>query len=286
MRVPASIADCIRSRVASTRAHGKLGPMRHGGGDRGRATEAEAWTSGRCWLREEGALDLWSIDLEVARARSSDQAVLSDAERARRDRLLVPEKARQFALARAALRDILSLYAGQEPSCLALATGEHGKPLLVGRPEIVFNLSHSGNRALLGVVLTARSKPVRLGVDVEEIRGRRPLDGIAKRFFAAAEHAVYRQASDAGRVALFYRAWTRKEAYLKAWGTGLTFSSRRFVVDLEPGPGRHLLSTEMPGDDEVEKWWFGDLRSVTGYAAAYCLEGDDRGVRRWLHGAG
>jgi 4'-phosphopantetheinyl transferase len=171
---------------------------------------------------------------------------------------------------------LLGPYTGREPASLEIRTGAHGKPELAGSGAS-FNLSHSGDLALLAVALG----DLQLGIDVEESRPTRPLDRMADRFFSAAEASAYAMLPASERVASFYRLWTRKEAYLKAWGTGLTFSSRRFSLSLEPGSGALLSHTEMRSDDDASAWWFEELEPGPGFAAAVCWRGARRAVRRF-----
>ena len=65
----------------------------------------------------------------------------------------------------------------------------------------------------------------------------------------------------------------------KAWGTGLSFSSRRFELSLGQGPGRLLEATEMAGDDDPASWWFEDLDPHPHFAAAVCWQGEPRVLR-------
>jgi 4'-phosphopantetheinyl transferase len=261
---------------------------------------AAAWGSSAVWSRPApGTVDLWRVDLA---APQGEPELLDAAERARAERFLVDSPRRQFARARAALRRVLGRALGVAPLDVRFEIGPHGRPSLARDAHaaavaagVDFNLSHSGTMALIGVAFPgAGSGPgsdagavFQLGVDVEEERANRPLDRLAERFFAPPEVEQYRALDASERVAAFYCGWTRKEAYLKAWGTGLTFSSRRFVVDLvapaggAPGAGGELLrSTEMPGDDR-SGWRFVDLRLAPAYPGALCVRGPLREVRRF-----
>ncbi len=215
-------------------------------------------------------VDLWIVDLDQAAVRPE---WLSAEEHARIDRLLVADKASQLARSHTALRGVLARYAGVHPADLRFELGEHGKPSLLDI-DLDFNLSHSDAVAVIAV-----ARRLTLGVDVERVCPDRPLDGMAERFFSAAEHSVFAALPLAQRVEAFYRAWTRKEAYVKALGTGLTFSSRRFTVALTAAGGRLLLTTEMP-EDRAERWWFEDLL-LPGYQVAICWPAARRRLRRF-----
>lgn len=223
----------------------------------------------------ENLLDLWEIDL--ARPISeSDRDLLSAEETAKADRIIVEQKRRQSYRARSELRRILGLYLERDPRELAFAYGEHGKPRLAlspagGSGPLCFNLSHSGDVAIVAVIL---GRPeLELGVDVEQARPGRGFTDIAESFFAPDEVAVFRRLPEAEQRAAFYRAWTRKEAYLKAIGTGLSFASTRFSISFGRGEPPRLLSTQREGDSPA-RWRMIDLRCPPGYAGAACWDGE------------
>lgn len=230
-----------------------------------------------------GVIDLWQIDL--ARPISeSDRAMLNTEETAKADRIIVEPKRRQSYRARSELRRILSLYLGTDPRELCFVYGEHGKPALAlgptGEPApLCFNLSHSGDVALVGVIL--ERPQLQLGVDVEEARPGREFASIAESFFAPDEVSVFRRIPAAEQPAAFYRAWTRKEAYLKAIGTGLSFSSTAFSISYGRDEEPQLLRTTRLGD-EARRWRMIDVPCPSGYAAAACWDGEALGLRRFF----
>lgn len=232
----------------------------------------ERWRPAREWTPpSEDVIDVWRFDLSV---RDEDWDVLSPDEAQRARRIVVPAKAEQKAAARAHLRRILARYLDVDPGSLRFEYGEHGKPALSRDAAPAFNLSHSGSVGLLGV-----AHGVRIGVDVEYAERGRAFSAIAKRFFSRAESADLDALPEPEHPLAFYRAWTRKEAYLKAWGTGLTFPSDRFTIHYTDGPGR-LVATDMPGDDPAA-WRFADVDAGPAYAGAICFEGAERVIRWW-----
>jgi len=225
------------------------------------------WTPG-----PDDVIDVWHLDLTI---REEDWALLSADETERAKRIVIAEKRDQQASARAHLRRILARYVDTDPEGLTFEYGTHGKPELAHHQEPRFNLSHS--RA---VGLVAVTQGVRIGVDVEYRRENRRLSDIANRFFSVAESSALSELAPDARATAFYRAWAMKEAYLKAWGTGLSFASNRFTIDyVGEGTGR-LVRTEMPGDDPAD-WRFEDVHLEDGYAGAICFEGVERPLRRW-----
>jgi 4'-phosphopantetheinyl transferase len=217
----------------------------------------------------EGEIHLWSIPLdppahlldELGRSLSPDEW-----ERARRFRFEIHR--RRFIAGRGSLRALLAAYLGERPAALAFAYGDRGKPDLAGDPWLRFNLSHSEDLGLLGLV---RGRP--LGVDVEYRKEMSDLEQIASRFFSASENADLARVPTAGKKEAFFNCWTRKEAYLKAVGVGLAAPLDSFVVTLVPGEEPRMLSLE--GDRErAARWFYHHLEPAPGYVGALAIEGE------------
>lgn len=115
------------------------------------------------------------------------------------------------------LRRVLARYLGKDPARIALRVGDHGKPALAAAdPPLRFNLSHSGDRALVAVTLGHE-----VGVDIERIRERRDLARLAGRALDREAADAVRAAPPGARAATFYAAWVRREAMAKCFGVGL-----------------------------------------------------------------
>jgi len=182
------------------------------------------------------------------------------------------QKDRQrFIVARGLLRTLLSLYLDKEPNQLRFCYSEHGKPALVtisGQTALNFNLSHSD-----GLALYAVTRGRKIGIDVERVRVVLEYDQIAARFFSPTENAVLRALPAKIKHEAFFHCWTRKEAYIKARGEGLSLPLHQFDVSLAPGEQAQLLNTK--GDPhEAFRWSLQDLRPASGYVAALAVEGD------------
>lgn len=234
--------------------------------------EAQAfapWRPGEALAPLADDLHLWAV--RVDSLTPADLARLSPKERARADRIRIESKRVQQAAARSALRQILGAYLGLSAQEVKFEYGEHEKPAVLG--PLSFNLSHSGVWAIIGVM----SRGV-IGVDVERAEDGREFALISERFFSAPERDYLLAQGEAQRGPAFYRAWTRKEAYLKAWGTGLTFASSRFCIDYAAGQAGAVLWTEMPGDDP-KRWHFVDLRLGPDYPGAICCDPKPKVVR-------
>ena len=168
---------------------------------------------------------LWSLTTDAAEdARLS--AHLSPDEAARADRFVDPAHGVAYRAGRGRMREVLAGYLSQLPSELAFTYNPQGKPSLPNGPA--FNLSHAGGFAALGVVPTGE----RIGVDIEAFRAVE--DGVAQRFFAAAEYSELSDLPEDQWAAGFFRCWTRKEAIVKGYGPGLSMSLSDFEVSLRP----------------------------------------------------
>ena len=233
----------------------------------------EPWRPAHEWRpTPDNVIDVWRFVLEV---QEHDWAILTPEEVQTAQRIVIDEKRDRKASSRAHLRRILARYVGAEPQDVKFTYGEHGKPMLAERDEPRFNLSDSEAQGLVAVSVGGR-----IGVDLEFAREGRSFTEIADRFFSPVESAALRRLRVEARPAAFYRAWTRKEAYLKAWGTGLSFSSARFTLDYVADGGGSLLATEMPGDDPA-RWRFEEVELGPDYTGAICFEGPDRPIRWW-----
>jgi len=158
-------------------------------------------------------IDLWRIDLASEIDVAAD--LLSDAERARSAKFVRARDRARYVRAHVALRTILSAYGAGDASEIEIETGAEGKPFVGGSP-IHFNLSHSGDCAVVALTLDGA-----IGVDIEERRERGDYMELARRFFSAAEICDLALESGAERPLAFLTCWTRKEALLKATGAGL-----------------------------------------------------------------
>ena len=154
------------------------------------------------------------------------------------------------------LSRLLSLYTGQPEKSIQLAKSEHGKPFLPDS-DLQFNLSHSVDLALYAF---ARGRDV--GVDVERESRKVKAIEIAERFFSESEREYLRQLPEEQLPVAFLRTWTRKEALLKALGTGIAGGLSRFSVAPEV---ERAFDLPVPGAPEWSLW---DLPAGEGYAGA------------------
>lgn len=199
------------------------------------------------------------------------EAHLSPEERARAARFRFPEHRTAFVAGRGAQREILARYTGLPPHAHVYAETKHGKQSLAGAAGelgLRYNVSNSGDMALYAV-----SRGRELGVDLEKLKPMPDGIDIAKRFFSAPENEVFAALDEGVRDLAFFYCWTRKEAYIKAVGEGLSMPLDRFDVAFAPGEPARILRTR--GDeDEASRWSMAELHPGPGYVGAIVVEGD------------
>jgi 4'-phosphopantetheinyl transferase len=222
---------------------------------------------------------LWRVDLEAVGAEEARwQQVLAPDESTRAARFHFSRDRQCFVTSRALLRMILAGYLATDPKSLRFARSKNGKPSL--GPEhadsgITFNVSHSG-----GIALFAFARRRDVGVDVERVRHDFDLEAIACRFFSAHEQRQLAAFPAEEKIESFFRCWTRKEAYIKATGDGLSLPLSQFDVSLGPGEKDALLETRL---DRLTagRWLLGDVPAGPGYIAALCAQGRDWKLNDW-----
>ena len=193
--------------------------------------------------------------------------LLSPDERTRAQRFRFRRDENRYVIGRAKLRRILAVYTGSAPGDIRFAYGEQGKPELVDHPRVRFNLAHSEGNALLAI-----SEDHELGVDLERIRPQFADEHIAEHFFSETEVKVLRMMPDSQQEQAFFECWTRKEAFLKAKGGGLSVPLDRFVVAFGPGHAAALLRSDLDPTD-TERWRVVDVSDLLpGHVAAIVVD--------------
>lgn len=196
---------------------------------------------------------LVALPLDSAEDAEAELAAhLSEAECRRAARFHRPRDRHRYVVAHGRLRELLAQRIGITPRQVALGRDRHGKLQLVGGQAASgwrFSLSYSDG-AGGGLALYALSRRGMIGVDVEAVRRLHDVEALARHFFSSREYAMYCRLKPEERLLGFFYGWTRKEAFLKALGTGLSGDLRDFDVVLTPGlPARFLRVGTREGED-------------------------------------
>jgi len=222
-------------------------------------------------------IHVWTVPLDPPPERVASLArLLAADEAARAARFRFARHRRRYTVGRGALRTLLARYLGADPAALAFRYGGNEKPYLAspsaaaaaaGGAALQFNLSNSEELAVIAVVVGTE-----VGADVERLRPMQDALAISQRFFSAAERRVLAGVPEAQRDRTFFHCWTRKEAYLKAVGTGITVPLDRFDVTLAPGDAPRMLA--MDGSAErAAGWHLYHLEPAAGYLGAVAIHG-------------
>ncbi len=216
-----------------------------------------------------GRVDVWSVRLDEPARTGSEILTLSPDEIARANRFHFEKDRIHFTRCRSALRDLLAGYLAIPAADIRFEYLTSGKPQLAAEQNpsaLQFNVSHSANMALIAV-----GSEHRLGVDIEKIRGDVDTTALAERFFSLRERAGLQALPEHLRVPGFFACWTRKEAFLKATGEGLSFPLEDFSVTTHPDLDPEL--EEIKGiTDNGKRWFLADLSIVEGFRATVARE--------------
>jgi 4'-phosphopantetheinyl transferase len=222
-------------------------------------------------------VDVWTVRLDEEPFDAADaDAVLDAEERTRASRFVFDRDRRRFVRRRVALRRLLGRYCDRTPGDLQFGKGENGKPFLAFPPDtsITFSASHANELALVAV-----SRGCAIGIDVEWI-GRTVEWYSVSRMFAVGERTRLRQLSgDELRFAGF-RCWTRKEAFVKGRGDGLSLPLELFEVNVDAGEPPRLVSVA-PEIDDGRHWTLTEIGVAPEYIA--CLASTSGGPHVQLH---
>jgi 4'-phosphopantetheinyl transferase len=225
----------------------------------------------------EKSVHVWCAALDALAPSAGNFAeALSADEHQRAERFCFAQHRARFVVARGVLRLLLSHYTGVEAQRVQFSYGTYGKPFLTdcGEP-ISFNVSHSHELALFAFT---RGRAV--GVDLERIRPVLDAPQVAQRTFSKNENSELCALSESERELAFFNCWTRKEAFIKAKGSGLSFPLESFDVSLIPGEPARLLRTRLDAHD-TENWSLQALHPAAGYAAALAVEGPFENLDCW-----
>ena len=220
----------------------------------------------------EGEIHIWYAVPNLPFGEKDSRSVLSEDENARMARFRFSDDQESFLFCRSMLRMLLSSYLGSPPAKLRFAYSQHGKPSLCAPlADLKFNLSHTS-----GLVLLAVCRGMNVGVDVERFRRDLNVKEIAGRFFSAAEQRALLRIPEVFSHEAFFGCWTRKEAFVKARGEGLSCPLDSFDVSVDPYDEEVPLTTR-PDGYEAGKWHLQSLNFFPEYAAALAVERPHKG---------
>ena len=221
-----------------------------------------------------GTIACWRVDLDQPEDRVPALAeVLSPDERERASRFVFARDRRRFIVTRACLRALLARACDVPAVAIRFAYAERGKPSLAcgtGAPPVHFNVSHSGDLALIAL---APDTP--LGIDVEAVRPLADRSDIASRYFTATEARTIATVPSHERDLAFFLCWTRKEAFSKALGDGLALPLDRYRVACRPGEPAQILEVDGSAT-EAGQWSVHDLRPAPGFVGAAVMRAPPR----------
>jgi 4'-phosphopantetheinyl transferase len=226
----------------------------------------------------KGEVYVWRVRLDHPPISHEHLAgVISTEEHRKANAYRFDRLRRRYIVSHGMLRMILGNYLDLEPADIPFGFEPNGKPQLAGSVAngLSFNMAHA-QELMLVAVTDGRA----VGVDLEFCRPIPEADQIAARYFSTAEYADYQNLDLDDRVNGFYRCWTRKEAFLKATGSGLSFPLDRFRVSLSPREPARLI--DVTGDAQmVGQWYLAELRPASGYIAALAVESRTPRVMCW-----
>ncbi|MGA7504860.1 MAG: 4'-phosphopantetheinyl transferase superfamily protein [Candidatus Sulfotelmatobacter sp.] len=227
----------------------------------------------------DNEVHLWRIDFDAVRSEEARwQRTLSPDETARASRFHFAVDRQRYAISRGVLRTIVAGYLATDAKNLDFVYSGKEKPSLsatYSREGLMFNISHSGSVGLL-----AFTREREIGVDVEQVRSDFEVDAIARRFFSAHEQEQLAVLPEQERFEAFFRCWTRKEAYIKATGDGLSLPLDQFDVSIVSGHSDALIATR-PDKSEAARWLLREVPAGHGYLAALCAQGHDWKLKDW-----
>ncbi|MCC9607072.1 4'-phosphopantetheinyl transferase superfamily protein [Blastopirellula sp. JC733] len=228
------------------------------------------------------ALHLWSIPLRAGKSQVAQlRAMLSAAEREKADGFLLEAQTERYIICRGAVRQILAEYLQLPATQLSLTAGKYGKPLVEHQDSLWFNVSHSGDLAVLAVSTIGE-----VGVDIEQVREIRGLPRMIDRCLAPCERPEVLRLPSAEQNRQFLRYWTHKEAYLKTFGVGIRRPLEKLEIDLVAPPARRVIDH---GDRSPEEMGASitEFCPAEGYVGAISVSGsipDEIAAQAWVGG--
>jgi 4'-phosphopantetheinyl transferase len=230
--------------------------------------------SGSCTFELSGKeVHVWAFNIGTsATIGVSFEQTLDVYELDRAARFHFSRHRESFVLTHVVLRHVLGRYLNLHPSSVRFSYGPRGKPALAPTTNLQFNMSHSASMAVIALTTDCQ-----IGVDIEQIRPVTNMEQLAERFFCLEEAAEIISLPVVRREQAFFSCWTRKEAYIKAIGTGLSTPLNAFRVRVQPDAPAHFLHIQNE-TAAAEEWTLHDLQLAPNYAAAVTYQDQQRSL--------
>jgi 4'-phosphopantetheinyl transferase len=207
------------------------------------------------------AVSLTSTDVGLSRSR----LILSPDELDRAQRFRFDKHRNRYIAGRGALRSLLAKYTSRDASALKFNYSQHGKPSLEAVGDLHFNLSHSGDLALI-----AMTRIGEIGVDIEPVRELRDASDLVKRFFSTRESELFHRLPEPDRPEAFFNLWTRKESWLKATGDGISGGLSQVEVSFLKDEVPQVLSIA-GSQPQAREWKLESLEPASGWIGAVAV---------------
>ena len=212
---------------------------------------------------------VWQASLDVPVSQIEYlYGTLSTDEALRAEKFVFEQDRKDYIVGRGLLRVILGCYLDMDPKEIVFTYNKYGKPNLIemcGSEELRFNVAHSGRRVIYAVTCDRE-----IGVDIEHIRPMTSAEDIIERYCSKREKLDFSYVPKSLKPVAFFNCWTRKEAYIKAQGEGLSRPLDDFSVSLAPGDPAAFLSIR-----EATSWSLSEVEADDGYVAAVVVEGSE-----------
>ncbi|MGV3772895.1 MAG: 4'-phosphopantetheinyl transferase family protein [Verrucomicrobiales bacterium] len=222
-------------------------------------------------MMERNDLHIWSADLDEPIDGVETLLTLDELDKA--SRFKFPVHRQRFIHGRGILRILLGHYLGKQPQEVQIGYGPSGKPMI--ESALSFNLAHSGQMAVY-----AFSFEGALGIDVERVHAIPEMSGVAKIFFSPQEYDEWKSLPASEQEVAFFNCWTRKEAFVKAVGVGISELLKEFVVSFAPGTDPELLHLD-PKHGRKEFWKIISFEPAKGYLGAVAVANSEARPGSW-----
>lgn len=206
---------------------------------------------------ERHHVDIWQVSLEATGSDLQALLILLDDHETERYQRLHHSHKNRYLISHAACRQVLSQYTKLAAKDIVYCKNDHGKPALQHNTPIRFNMSHSHDQAIIAI-----SEHAEIGVDLEYMERKTDWTNLARRFFSPEEvDDLFRQQPNSQKTH-FFQLWTRKEAFIKALGTGLSTPLDSFNVC------KDSVIEFINADENAPSWYQKDLKLSSPYLAS------------------